>query len=652
MAKANGGKLDIGSLFKSMSDEIKLEEEIKKEDDFYVPSITEFCEDERYLGLNGKDGNPKLFPVQMLVLKAFYRGSLGNEDLQLTEEELKIIERYDLNDPENGSLIDKWNNGTLFFELVLVLGRRAGKGYTSSVIALYEICKLLEVPGGNPHSFYGVSEANPMTILTVATNEEQAYLCYFEIKDKLLKSPYFSDKIAPDGILNDQIWFFTPKDKRDYRNSIVEKKSFNKKGSLLIQVGNSNSAGLLGKGIFVAIFDEVASYKQTQGGSSGERIYSAVVPAVKTYTRKEYILDDDGEKIPEFYEDGSPRKNRFGDQEYKHNIFYDGKIISISSPRGKDGKLWELYNVSPSINSMLMLRLPTWVVNTNHTEKSLRDANEQLTEEDFVMEYGAEFSGTAGRNYFPRDNVVKAFEDNSTRMIPSGKPGHKYYIHLDPATTSNNYALCIVHKENFINSNKESDFKVILDFACYWHPEPGNPVKVSEVDDFVLNLKNKFNISLVTYDNWNSDQSIEKLTKAGIPNKRTHFSSKYKMRIYGELYNLLLMDKIKLPNNSITLPGIRTQKVPPHILLRDEMLTIQRKETNFGFKVYKKKDGECKTDDLIDALSGAVYSCLKVESTKLPSGKLISNKNMVSMGSDVGIAKEFINSRNAFNRFR
>jgi hypothetical protein len=43
----------------------------------------------QYLGL-GTGSNPvKLFIVQKIILKAFYRGSRGNEKLALTKEEIE-----------------------------------------------------------------------------------------------------------------------------------------------------------------------------------------------------------------------------------------------------------------------------------------------------------------------------------------------------------------------------------------------------------------------------------------------------------------------------------------------------------------------------------------------------------------------------------
>jgi hypothetical protein len=89
-----------------------------------IPSIVEFVDSPKFLGLPYANPPVNLYDIQKLILKCFYRGSDGNEDLQLTPEDLEVIQKNGLNDPLNGALLDKWNSGNQFRELVLVWGRR------------------------------------------------------------------------------------------------------------------------------------------------------------------------------------------------------------------------------------------------------------------------------------------------------------------------------------------------------------------------------------------------------------------------------------------------------------------------------------------------------------------------------------------------
>ncbi|MFA5760116.1 MAG: LAGLIDADG family homing endonuclease, partial [Clostridia bacterium] len=478
------------------------------------------------------------------------------------------------------------------------LVHNSGKDFISSIIALYEAMKLLECEGGDPYSIYELSSANTINILTIANSKEQAKLAFEEIKSKLLYSKYFEDKYSKDGFTSESIYLLTPKDRND--NKILKEKGLPlKKGSVGIIVGHSNSDSLLGMGCIVLILDEVASYKMTGGSSSGDRIYTALLPTVSTYCRKIYKKDEKGNFI----------LNEFNQKIVDQRI-YDGKVVSISSPRGREGKFYELYENAGRFPQRLVLRLPTWDVNPTHTRQSLRDANMMMNEMEFNMEFGAEFSGLVAENFFTESQIDSCFNGHNFKHRDYGEPGKIYFIHLDPATSSHNYALVIAHKEYFINSlTNKMDYMIVVDHIKYWYPVNNGVINVIEVSDYVVALKRKFNIGLLTSDQWASQESLIKIRKAGIPTKVTRFNHSYKNIIYGELENLVNSSRIKIPFN---------------FLLRNEMLELRRKYTPTGFRVLPKTDGEgAKSDDIIDCVAGCSYSALQGSLKKLPHGKLI-----------------------------
>jgi hypothetical protein len=565
----------------------------------YIPDIITFCYDPAYLGFSALATPINLYPVQELILKCFYRGSEGNEHLVLTPEDIKLCETRGLNNSKNGNIIEKWHSGELFRELVLVWGRRSGKDFTIAIIALYEAMRLLESPGGDPYSRYKLGSASPFTILTIANSQGQARILYNEIREKFIHAPYFRDKFSPDGLTQDSIYMLTPKDKHD--NAEFAKKGWPQKlGSIRVVSGHSNSDSLLGLGCYVLLLDEVASFKTTGGSSSGDRIYTALTPTTKTYARREVIMDNYGSPI--LGPDGEPLTK----------TVYDGKIISISSPRGMDGVFWNLYTKAEAAKHMLMCRLPTWDVNVHQNEHDLRASEPLMTDERFRMEYGAEFSGTEGENFFPPKNVEKCFANNY-KLRDMGEPGKTYFAHLDPAKSSHNYVLAIVHKEPFINqTTKQIDFYIVLDHMRVWSPKEGQPIQLERVDEHMLWVNTRFHLALVTYDQWNSQHSVNRLRRAGIPAMETIFNKNYKIQIYDELYALVTHNEQKL-----ILP-------PECELLKNEMLNLQRKFMGQGYRIYPKTEGECKTDDCCDALAGACFNALKTDAGRLPQGALVN----------------------------
>ena len=564
----------------------------------YIPDIITFCEDKDWLALPYNSTNPiYLYPVQKLILKVFYRGSMGNENIKLTEKEIEICKNLGLTDHDKGNVLGKYNSKEIFQELVLVWGRRASKDFLVSLIATYEAMKLLECEGGDPYSLYELSSANSINILTVANAKDQAHIAFEEIRSKILHSPYFQDKFTKDGFTSTSIFLLTPKDKEN--NKKFKAKGIPlKKGSIGIIVGHSNSASLLGQGCIVLILDEVASYKMTGSDSSGDRIYTALTPTLSSYCKITYAKNKNGEfELDE------------NNQRIVVDRRYDGKTISISSPRGKEGKFYELFSSAKDVSNRLACRLPTWKVNPFHTKESLRKQYKDMSDQEFMMEFGAEFSGLAGENFFIPSKVEECF-NNKLENKKIGIPGHLYFAHLDPATTSHNYSLVVVHKEYIKDiETKQSFFIIIVDHIKYWYPKSDNPIKISEVDDYVINLKRRFRLALVTYDQMNAQESVNKLRKAGIPNKLTAFGSRYKNIIYNELELLVNSNRLFIPY---------------HFLLKSEMLELQRKYTQTGYKVFPIKDGDgAKSDDIIDSLAGACYNAIQHNNSKLPRGQLV-----------------------------
>jgi len=475
----------------------------------------------------------------------------------------------------------------------------SGKSFITSIVALYEALKLLEAPGGNPHAQYGLSGDVPFTILTVANSSEQAAIIYTHIKEKMLKSSYFDDKYIPEGITSEYIYLQTPEDKKN-NIKLIEKGLPLKKGSIQIRIGHSESTTLVGIDCFAIVFDEIGLYKTSEGPSSGEALYNNLTPALSTYVRKEPAFDDKGNPIID---------EKTGKQ--KNNHIYDGKIVCISTPRSQEGIFFKLYSESENKSQRLMCRLPTWIVNPNHTESNLREEYSSMSEDKFDMEFGAKFSGTAGSNFFTRNVVDNCFRIKTIKNQSEGRPGIQYFAHLDPATSSCNYALCICHKEPvWNNTENKRDFVVIVDHIKYWHPSDNKPINVEEVDEYILNINKKFYLYLVTYDQWESYESIRKLRKYGIPAKKFHFNRHSKRRIYDNLEQLALSGRILIPD------------IP---IVKQEMYNLQRKYVdNGGYWVGTRKDGDVTTDDTVDAIASASYHAMQTSVNKLPQGKVMN----------------------------
>jgi len=550
-----------------------------------IPDIIEFTFSPHWLNVRAS-GIANLYPVQTIILKSFYRGSIGNENLTLTEEELDKLKKL-----KHDNIIDKYHDLGNFRELVLVLGRRSGKNLMTSIVALYEAMKLIEIPGGSPYEYYGIARGAPVYVLGIASAAEQAQLLFSEIRTRAQSSDYFKRHMVPGAIGSQTISLLTPEDREVNRqldrDGLPEAKT---KGSVVIYSGHSNSNSLVGKRCIMLVMDEVASYPQTSGPSSGDALYQQLVPMTADFKRKVGQTED-------------------GKDRYR----LDSKIIAISSPRGEEGLLFRLYSNARRRKSRLAYKLPTWDVNMGVTKEMLFEEYPELRPVEFNMQFGAEFSGTSGEKFIPDRYVDDAIELGRVMGVlkrPLGERGLVYYAHLDPASRSHNFALVILHIEEYIRERVKADGRkakevtkvFVVDHLMVWEPGVKESINVKEVEDYIVGLSKKFKFATVTYDAWNSPSSKDVLQRHGIPNRETAFRKHYKMGIYDQLEDLLVNNQIALPAGS---PRYKEAE-----LLELELKSLKRQYTANGFQIKPDENGLVQTDDLCDALAGAVGSAM------------------------------------------
>lgn len=614
MAKKTDSFSDI---FSGLKEHIALTQDMSI--DTHIPNIIDFCYSKHYLNLKSKIKG--LYKMQEIILKAFYRGQKGNENIKLTNEELQLLSTN-----KQFDVLDKYNNDEIFNELILVLGRRAGKDFMTSLMALYEAMKILECPGGSFYNYYGISHGNPAYILTIANSADQARVLFYEIKNKMSDCEYFKNKIG--FVESDKIWLLTPEDRKLNQDRIS--RGLNpEKGSVCIMSGHSNSDALLGKGYWTLLFDEVASFKTTGSAQSGERLYDALLPGRAAFNKPIFVENGKKTTDPKHPESAIPLMDSKGLQKRQ----LDSKVISISSPRSEEGIFYKMYSDTPNVKNRVAFRLPTWKVNESITEDLLRDQNKYMSAQAFAMEFGAEFSGTAGEKFIPNEYVDAAMKLGMGMQLDQrvhGRAGMMYYAHLDPASTSHNYALIVLHAEDVIQiREKENGIKIrektriyVVDHIKFWTPSPKKAINVYEVDKYIIDLAKRFRFSMVTYDSFNSMASVQKLRHKGIPSKVTPFRKAYKMKIYNELEHLLVNNQLALPNRG-----------QYHHQLEMELKCLKRIYTaGQGFKIKPDPEGAVTTDDLCDALAGAIGSAME----NIHSGYAHSTNVYMPHSRDVG----------------
>jgi len=284
----------------------------------------------------------------------------------------------------------------------------------------------------------------------------------------------------------------------------------------------------------------------------------------------------------------------------------DSKIISISAPKTKEGKFWKMYQEAfekDKGKKRLVCRLPTWKVNLNFSEELCREEFSFMSPQEFDMEIGAQFQGIGGEK-FVADEVVDAAIDSDLGQRQTGVPGQFYFAHVDPASTSHNYALVILHVEHFIKAThipetgkikREKSTKFVIDHIMVWSPIGEHAIDFKIIDNYVIAMSKRFRFVMVSYDAYESRASMQRLRRNGVPTRLMQFRKKYKVEVYRTLENLLISGNLVLPGQG-----------PYAKLAEMELKHLKRRwSPTGGFKIGPDPEGDVKTDDVSDAIAGA-----------------------------------------------
>lgn len=437
-----------------------------KFEDASIANIIDFCEAPWGLNMNYgleyiapprdpnypterlEQGDSCLRPVQKFILKVFYGIPLDTTPVSELEKEfeekkknplyaprmhIKLDRRIRVTDMFNDKVLFYFNEkdyleylfqegrcnirevvpGKAFQEFALVAGRRGGKSATSSIISAYEEYKLLK--RGHPQAYYGLKENSEIFITCVATSIDQSKLLFNDITSNLNTCTYFK-RYKNDPTL----------EKMEIRTPYhLEKYGMSARPNLILRAAPCSAKGLRGPANIVVILDEVAHFTDSSQNKSDSAVYEAVVPSLAS----------------------------FGE---------DGKLILISSPLAKQGKLYEGYkNAMEGAEGILTMVLPSWELNPELKATFLRrEWHKNPTV--YECEYGGQFSDKI-KAWMPYD-LLETVIDKSLQKVPRGIPKTPYYMGIDLGLKKDPTSISICHIEHKFNEAGIEVPTIILDY--------------------------------------------------------------------------------------------------------------------------------------------------------------------------------------------
>jgi hypothetical protein len=465
-------------------------------------------------------------------------------------------------------------------EIILQLGKGSGKDFTSTVACSYIVYKLLCLK--EPARYFGKPGGDAIDIINVAINAQQAKNVFFKgFKSKIERSPWFAGKF----------------------NAKAESIEFDH--SITVYSGHSERESHEGLNLILAVLDEISGFAQEIGtgndqGKTADNIYKAFRASVDSRfpdLGKVALLSFPrypGDFISQRYDDVIAEK----DVVHKTHKF----IMNEDLPENAVGNYLEIEweedeVVSYKYPGVFALKRPTWVVNPTRKIDDFKTSF--FTDLGDAMQRFACVPTFASDAFFKQQDKVRACMtirnpiDNSKRFDETFTPDptKKYYVHADLAQKHDKCAVAIAHVEKWVSVQVMKDYEqvvpmVIVDAVVYWEPKIEGPVNLSEVKQWIQNLRRQgFDIGMVSFDRWQSFDIQNELKAVGIRTETVSVAKKH----YEDMAMLVYEERLAMPAIDLLFEELTELKI-----MRNNRVDHPRKSSK----------------DLADAVCGAVFGAI------------------------------------------
>lgn len=559
-------------------------------------------------------GRPNLYPRQATLLKVIFL----RVDL-LTDYDLRVIEEWEVSFRKTGNngitpgIIPRMHQlrreGYLWFrEVLLVLGRRAGKGYVSALAMAYVLWNYLAL--GDPQGHFGVDRDKQLACFIYAGKKEQAREnLWKDLVNVIQGGECFSTYISRP--LGETLSVFAPHD-------FVRMRQLQARGiqterdmaTFLIQPKEATLMSGRGPTSFMQGYDEMAHVVASGANRSAEEVYGAATPALDQFKKWAFIIEPSSpwQMIGQFYQnyenctleddEGNPvYPNMFALQLCSWEMYYDWDCASEIElfPPEFEGDLEEYAEEEHP-------RLPAIKGAIQEYDEGMQKL-ERANPDTFAVERRSHWQATMDAYLNP--NMVDAmfgpsWDGRQLEMQSSGLLSIFYKGHADPSLANANFGLAIAHPEKDANGVIHCVFDYIHHWSPSDFPENNNLIDYIQIDDHLWRIVKAFMPDEFTFDQWNSANSIARLNdnvrKAKFP-KRVIVYEKTATNAHN--WERAENFKIGLNQGWIHAPEYEQAKL--------ELKFLQLKNGN---KVEKQDAGPIQTKDVADCMMECAWTIL------------------------------------------
>jgi hypothetical protein len=489
-----------------------------------------------------KDNHFEEIPVDVktFVESPDYLGQppLSDAQYDIVEAMSQIYKQEDLQrimgDKEGADYYNKYTKN----EIILQLGKGSGKDFTSTVACAYIVYKLLCLK--DPARYFGKPSGDAIDLINVAINAQQAKNVFFKgFATKIEKSPWFAGKYEAK----------------------VSSISFNK--SITVYSGHSEKESHEGLNLLLAVLDEISGFATelqsgNEQGKTADNIYKAFRGSVDSRfpdLGKVVLLSFprfNGDFISERYDAVIAEKETIA----KTHRFIINPLLPEDDKDNWFEITWDYDEIkSYKYPGVFALKRATWEVNPTRKVDDFKIAF--MTDLGDAMMRFACVPTYASDAFFKQADKVRACMtirnplDNFRRFDAGFKPDPEkvYYVHADLAQKHDKCAVAIAHVEKWVNVQVIKDYEqispvVVVDAVAWWEPRIEGPVNLSEVKQWIQNLRRiGFNIGLVTFDRWQSFDIQNELQAVGMRTETVSVAKKH----YEDMAMLVYEERLAMP---------------------------------------------------------------------------------------------------------
>jgi hypothetical protein len=465
-------------------------------------------------------------------------------------------------------------------EIILQLGKGSGKDFTSTVACSYIVYKLLCLK--DPAKYFGKPSGDAIDLINVAINAQQAKNVFFKgFKSKIERSPWFAGK------------YYAKADSIEFDKSIT------------VYSGHSERESHEGLNLLLAVLDEISGFASEVGtgneqGKTADNIYKAFRGSVDSRfpdLGKVVLLSFPrypGDFISEKYDDVVAEKEVV-ERSHKFTI---NPLLPEDSPDNTFEISWDEDQItSYKYPGVFALKRPTWEVNPTRKIDDFMIAF--MTDLGDAMMRFACVPTFASDAFFKQADKVRACMtlrnpvDNFRRFDESFKPDptKKYYVHADLAQKHDKCAVAIAHVDKWVNIQVINNYEqvapiVVVDAVAWWEPKVEGPVNLSEVKQWIQNLRRiGFDIGMVSFDRWQSFDIQNELKQVGMKTDTVSVAKKH----YEDMAMLVYEERLAMPAIDLLFDELTQLKI-----MKNDRVDHPRK----------------KSKDLADAVCGAIFGAI------------------------------------------